>query len=427
MKMPQCEKSSMATVNHSFSKRTGKHLRYMLVGLGLAGLAGCAARPSLMSDDLRLMTFSEVKDTVVTKVSAAPQPSPEKIASAVAAVTITPVSSPVVSKDPAQCDYLREDALAQTDIMRSPSLRGSYNDSGKASLSLGMSLTDFGKANTVEEAADVRCRLYKAETGLRKIVFLSPQGLTASGFRAKSDLIQNQRTQLQKLKSDAMAAMGRGDIDHEKASGLIANIDKIFADASAAKSQADRRTNDLLGLNDNASILGQELLRAESDLHDLNSRMRTYDATDLSVSAGYNDDLNNQGLATNKNAFSAKINFSVKLGALLPQRFNHEERAKQARLRAVGEEGGMIWQVNTLRLAHERAIEGLVSSQSQLEAALAEARKLSKQLGSVPNPEFSGARIATKIQIVALESERAGVVGSIAEIRQNMQRLKTKG
>lgn len=402
--------------------------RKLAWGAVFIGLAGCAARPSLMRDDLRLMTFSEVKDVVVTKVSPARQASPEQVANAVASVTITPVASTVAPPDPAQCEYFREDAAAQTNIMRSPSLRGSYNDSGKASLSLGMSLTDFGKANTVEEAAEVRCRLYKAETGLRKIVFLSPQGLTASGFRAKSDLIQNRMKQLQNLKSDAMSAMRRGDIDHEKASGLIANIDKILADASAAKSQADRRTNDLLGLHDNASILGQELLRAESDLHDLNSRMRTYDATDLSVSAGYNDDLNNQGLATNKNAFSAKINFAVKLGALLPQRFDHEERAKQARLKAVGEEeGGMMWQVNTLRLAHERAIEGLVTSQSQLEAALAEARKLAMQLGSVPNPEFSGARIATKIQIVALESDRAGVMGSIAEIRKNILRLNTKG
>jgi hypothetical protein len=418
----------MATVNHSSFKRTDRKLVWGAVGLSLIGLAGCSARPSLMPDDLRLMTFSEVKEAVVTKVVPAANPSAKQIADAVSPVTITPVSSPVVPRDPAQCDYLREDAAAQTDIMRSPSLRGSYNDSGKASLSLGMSLSDLGKANTVEDAAEVRCRLYKAETGLRKIVFLSPQGLTASGFRAKSDLIGARRKLLQSLKSDTMAAMNRGDIDHEKASGLIANIDKIFADASAAKSQADRRTNDLLGVNDNASILGKELLRAESDLHDLNSRMRTYDATDLSVSAGYNDDLNNQGLATNKNAFSAKINFSVKLGALLPSRFDHEERAKQARLKAVGEEeGGMMWQVNTLRLAHERAIQGLVSSQSQLEAALAEARKLSRQLGSVPNPEFSGARIATRIQIVALESDRAAVVGSIAEIRKNMLRLKTKG
>ena len=381
-----------------------------------------------MPDDLRLMTFSEVKDAVVTKVVPDARPSAQQIASAVAPVTITPVSSPVVPRDPAQCDYLREDAAAQTDIMRSPSLRGSYNDSGKASLSLGMSLTDFGKANAVEDAAEVRCRLYKAESGLRKIVFLSPQSLTASGFRAKSDLIQNHHKQLQGLKSDAMAAMARGDIDHEKASGLIASIDKILADASEAKSQADRRTNDLLGTQDNASVLGRELLRAEADLHDLNSRMRTYDAVDVSVSAGYNDDLNSQGLATNKNAFSSKINFSVKLGALLPSRFDHEERAKQARLKAVGEEeGGMMWQVNTLRLAHERAIEGLVSSQSQLEAALSEAQKLLKQLGSVPNPEFSGARIAARIQIVALESDRAGVIGSIAEIRKNMVRLNTKG
>jgi hypothetical protein len=163
-------------------------------------------------------------------------------------------------------------------------------------------------------------------------------------------------------------------------------------------------------------------------LHDLNSRLRTYDAMDVSVSAGWNDDLNSQGLSTNKNALSAKLNFSVKLGSVLPQRFAHEERAKQARLQAVGEEeGGMMWQVNTLRLAHERAIEGLVSSQGQLEAALNEARRLLKQLNSVPNPEFAAARISAQVQVVALESDRAGVAGSIAEIRKNMIRLKTKG
>jgi hypothetical protein len=156
--------------------------------------------------------------------------------------------------------------------------------------------------------------------------------------------------------------------------------------------------------------------------------MRTFDAVDVSVSAGWNDDLNNQGISTNKNSFSSKINFSMKLGALLPQRFDHEERAKAARLKSVAsEEGGMLWQVNTLRLAHERAIEGLVASQVQLDQALAEARKLSRQLASVPNPEFAGARIAAKVQIAALEADRAGVIGSITEIRRNMTRLSLKG
>jgi hypothetical protein len=404
----------------------------MLAGLGLAGLAGCSAKPSLLADDMRLMTFSEVKDAVVTTV--VPEKSkPEQVAAAVLAepVKITPAASHsnavVPAKDPAQCEYFREDTFAQTDIMRSPTLRGSYNSSGKASLSMGMSISQFGKANTLEDSAEVRCRLYKAETGLRKLVFLSPQGLTASGFRAKYKTIDAQSGQLRSLKGQAMAAMQRGEIDHEKASGIVANIDKILADASVAKSQADRRTSDLLGLNDNASILGRELLRAEADLQDLNSRLRTYDATDLSVSTGWNDDLNTSGLNT-RNNFSAKVNFSVKLGALLPSRFDHEERAKQARLRAVGEEeGGMLWQVNTLRLAHERAIQGLVTSQAQLDAALAESRKLLRQLESVPNPEFSGARIGVKVQIVAYEADKAAVAGSLTEIRQNMARLKLKG
>jgi hypothetical protein len=426
----------MAIANHSSFKRVKHRLILGVAGLGLMGLAACSSNQSLLRDDLRLMTFSEVKDVVVTKVAPAPArpavPIPEKIAAALVEkpVVITPVSALVraAEKDPAQCDFLREDAAAQTNIMRSPSLRGSYNDSGKASLALGMSLTDFGKASVVEDAADVRCRLYKAETGLRKIVFLSPQGLTAAGFRAKADAIASRRKLLLALKNDATKAMNSGDIDHEKASGLISTIDKLLADASEARSQADRRTNDLLGSKDQASILGRELLRAESDLHDLNSRMRTFDAVDVSVSAGWNDDLNNQGLSTNKNSFSSKINFSMKLGALLPQRFDHEERAKAARLKSVAsEEGGMLWQVNTLRLAHERAIEGLVASQLQLDQALAEARRLSRQLASVPNPEFAGARIAAKVQIAALEADKAGVTGSISEIRHNMARLSLKG
>ncbi len=419
----------MAIANLSFSRRSPAFAAGMM-GLGLLGLAGCSSAPQLMPDDLRLMTFSEVKDAVSTTVATSKpevaQASPQAIAAAITPpVVITPVASRP-QRDPAQCEFLREDAAAQTDIMRSPSLRGSYNDTGKASLSLGMSLTDLGKANTVEEAAEVRCRLYKAESGLRKLVFISPQGLTAAGYRAKADSIRSSNRRLESLKAETRAAMNRGDIDHEKATGIIASIDKIFADAAAARSQADRRTNDLLGINDNASILGRELLRAEADLSDLNSRMRTYDAVDVSVSAGWNDDLNNQGVKTTSNDFSGKINVAVKLGALLPSRYGHEERAKQARLRAVSEEeGGMMWQVNTLRLAHERAIEGLIASQSDLDSALAEARRLARQLASVPNPEFAGARLTAAVQVVALESDRAAVAGSIAEIRRNMARLKT--
>mgnify|MGYP000892867986 CR=1 FL=1 len=43
------------------------------------------------------------------------------------------------------------------------------------------------------QSAEVRCRLYKAESGLHKLVFLSPQGLTAAGYRAKADTIQVER------------------------------------------------------------------------------------------------------------------------------------------------------------------------------------------------------------------------------------------
>lgn len=425
----------MATANHFSSERglegIKKGLAVSGVVAGLLGLAACSSSGSLLQDDLRLMTLSEVKEAVVETVAPAPvkTAAPAAVAEALAGakVVVTPAGSDAVRQEPTQCEFLREDALAQTDIMRSPTLRGSVNDSGKASMVVGMSLTDIGKADVVEDQANVRCRLYMAEAGLKKIVFLSPQGLTSAGYRAKADSILARRKSLLDLKQQARRAMMRGDIDREKATGLLAAIDKLMADASAARSQADRRTNDLLGAKDRASILGRELMRAEADLHDLNSRMRTFDAVDVSVSAGWNDDLNNQGLSTSKDSFSSKINFSVKLGALLPSRFDHEERAKAARLKALTEEGGMMWQVNTLRLAHERAIEGLVASQRELDGAIAEARKLSAQLTGVANPEFAGARIAARVQVAALEADRAGVAGSIAEIRRNLARLNVKG
>ncbi len=115
----------------------------------------------------------------------------------------------------------------------------------------------------------------------------------------------------------------------------------------------------------------------------------------------------------------------MKLGAMNPQRFRHEAAAKDAKLRAIkDEEGGALWQVAVLRRAHERALDGLVQQQAQLDAAIRKAEALAKTLASVDNPDFEPPLVQAKMQLIKLRADRAAVEGSIGEIRETMAKLR---
>jgi hypothetical protein len=411
----------MAHANLCCSRKRG-----ITLAMALLTLAGCAGQSALLGEGLRLSILEPPKEVRVVTSADAVVLKPSVIETASTRTVITPVAA-VPARLPAWCEYLTEDTAAQTTIMRSPRLQGSTADDGKSSVSLGVSLSDFAKANVMEETAEARCRRYMAESGLQKLVFLSPQGLTGAGFRAKAKAVGDHKADIQALRRRVSQAMADGDLDREKATALMGMADQILTEGANAKSQADRRTSDLLGAKDHASILGRELLRAEADLEELNSRMRTFDAIDVSMSAGWSDDVTRDNFSVDRNGFSGKISVSMKLGAALPQRFEHEERAKQAKLRAISEEGGTLWQVNALRLAHERAIEGLVESSSKIDNAIAETHKLLAALKGVEAPEFQAPGIQARFRLIQLETDKAAVQGSIAEIRANMKRLKANG
>jgi hypothetical protein len=401
-------------------------LKGSALSVGLLVLAGCTGQSALLPDGLRRMTMQDETEIVVAHTEPKLAAAPLKPTVTSKAILIQPASSKSEGL-PAWCEYLQEDTYAQTTIMRSPRLNGSFSDDGKASVGLGLSVVDFAKANLLEETAEARCRRYMAESGLQKLVFLSPQGLTSAGYRAKHDSVQKSIKELQALRRKVSQAMLDGFLDREKATVLMGLADQLMAEGAAAKSQADRRTGDFLGKKDHASLLGREMLRAEADLEDLNSRMRTFDNVDLSVSAGWSDDVTRDNFAINSEGFSGKVSMSIKLGAAMPSRFEHEERAKQAKLRAISEEGGALWQVNVLRLAHERAIAGLEESRLKIDSAMSEAHKLLKALDGVRNPEFQGTVYSARIRMMQLKSDKAAVEGSLAEIRTNLKRLKTTG
>ena len=405
----------------SFSRKAA-----LLVLTSVLGMAGCTAGAGLLAGrdgpgELRLVTLdSSPEITASTSAITGAPTNPD-------AVQIRPATFETndESENSAWCRYLKEDSAAEATILRSPTISGNVDDGGKAAVSLGLSVSSFTKANLIEKAARVKCRRYLAEAGLQKLAFITPQGLTAAGFRAKSVSILARKDDLAELRQQIKYELRRGNITVEKATSLSVLIDQINAEGNAAKSQADRRLADDFGKPLGAAILGEDLIKAEAELEDINNRIRTADAMDVSLSAGWNDSTFDDGFDAPEDSFSGKISFSIKLGALSPQRFAHERRAKEARLTAIrDQEGGTLWQIQMLHKAHTRALAGLSESQTKLNEALAEAIKLVTVLSSVQSPEFAGTLIAAKIQVIRLRADKAAIDGSIEEIEQNMKRLR---
>jgi hypothetical protein len=223
-------------------RSSSKKLAAVLLVLAAAGCAGGANR--LLEGRER----SELRLAMVDPLAVAPAPvaavEPVQIMPAAAApdVTIEPVAAPVevLRETSAWCRYLKEDSAAQANILRSPSLGGSLNDEGNASVTLGLSMASFAKAHLVEEAAEAKCRRYLAESGLQKLVFVSPHELTGAGFRAKFEAVSARLSEVQGLRADIAAHLASGAIDAETAAGLGVAINQFVASGSEARWSAGR-------------------------------------------------------------------------------------------------------------------------------------------------------------------------------------------
>ena len=156
--------------------------------LALLTLAGCAATSGLVDKTgLRLSSLDQ-EPRIIAVEDPPLKPTVDD------SVIVVPASNDNLL--PAWCEHIVEDTAAQTIIMRSPTLSGSLTDEASASLSLGMSLSSYVKAGLLETAADAKCRRYIAESELQKLIFVSPQGLTAAGFSAKAKSIRASKAEI---------------------------------------------------------------------------------------------------------------------------------------------------------------------------------------------------------------------------------------
>jgi hypothetical protein len=406
---------------HPGRRSSSSRTAALFVLTAVLGISGCAGRTAMLGGDqpLRLNT---INDTPQIAAATAPSPRIAPVAESPASEDIVATAAPAARS--AWCEYLAEDAAADATILRAPTLGGQVDDAGKSSVSLSLSLSGLRKAKLIEESAEARCRRHLAEAGLQKMAFLAPQDLSAAGFRSRARAITSQAATLEKLRVRVRREMNAGNLTADRAAALTAIIDNLYSIAAEARSQADRRDTMGAPLTGAAAEYGAALLRAEDDLDAINSQIRTADAFDVSLEAGYSDADVNDGFDSADEGISGKVKFSMKLGAFAPQRYEHERRAKAARLAAIrNQEGGALWQIGALREAHLRAIAGLEESRGRLERAIAETSRFMAVVDSTPEQEFAGASIEARLRMIQLESDRAAVTGSLAEIRSKLKTL----
>lgn len=381
------------------------------------GLSGCANGTALLTGgDAPEAKAPALRHTLVEDTAAA------------SAAAIQPAADVAAQDEPrsAWCTYLKENAAADAALLRSPTLSGTIDDEQKGSVNLSLSISSLSRAALIEKQARVNCRRYLAETGLQKVVFLAPQTLSAAGYRARYKAVEARAAGLEVLRKRIRSETAAGNLAADKAAGLTAMIDGLYADAAAARSEYERRSGAEDALTGPAAAYSAELMAAEADLSAIDSKLRTADAFDVSLSAGYSDGDVGDGFDSVHDGVNGKLSFSMKLGAFTPGRFEHERRARDARIAAIrDQEGGALWQIRALRDAHLKAISGLEESQARIEKAIAGTKRYLALVSNTPDPDFTGPAIEARIRMVQLEADIAAVTGSLAEIKRKLKQLGT--
>ena len=340
--------------------------------------------------------------------------------SAVRKVEIRPAATPKSQ----WCRYLDNDAAARATMLRAPTVSGDINDDGRKSASMSYDVMDIRRAQLIESTAEAKCRRYLANSALNQIVVVAPNDLTRAGFAAKARIVSNRTSKLRAIKTLVRRELKTGNLDRSQATTLTLAVDKVLADGSKASSEAAKRQGNVAYDIKNVRHLAAQLFKAERDLADINSNIRSAEAVSVNLEGGWREGFVQNGIRVQNSSMFGGVKVSVKLGAFNPARKTYETIANRARIKALGSEPGSIfWKIDQLIAAHQRGRNGLISSRNQLIGARANAGRLKANLPA-GDPTYLARRYKTEIQIIKLDSEIAGVKASIRQLDANLRKLR---
>ncbi len=321
------------------------------------------------------------------------------------------------------CNYLKENAAAETTILKAPTVSGQINDSGRKTASVSYDLVNVARAHLIEKGAQVKCERFKANSALKRVIVIAPNNLTRAGFAAKAKSISANRSRLRSVKSEIRRQLNIGNLDRNQSTVLILAADQILADGAKASSESAKRQGLVAFDIQNSADMARQLIKAERDLAEIKSDIRSADAVSVNLEGGWRDGLTQNGLTVQKDSLFGGVKVSVKLGAFNPSRKRHEEAALAARLRAHRyEPGSVFWKIAQLIAAHKRARSGLVASKRRLIMARENVQRLQSNLPA-NDPAYMAKRFGVVIEGVKLDAEIKAVSASIRQLDANLSKL----
>ena len=414
----------MLAVHHYSSSL--KHLVLVLLSFGLAACSSVGI--DLASSNTPPPPRANTMEALVVRTTSIAHPGKP-----IAKPAIKPANKPLIiparssvekTEKSAWCTYMSETAAADATVMRAPTISASINKDGNKAVGVNYDVVGIARAELLDAAAEAKCRRYMANAALNRMTVAAPNVLSRAGYRAKSSVISRRSRKLRAIKTLVRRELATGNLDRAQATKLLLASDTVMADGGKARSEAAKRQGLMPFDLNNLAQLSQQLLKAERDLTDINSNIRSADAVSVNLNGSWREAGNNAGALVPKSDFYGGVNVSIKLGALNPLRFSHERAAAQARLRAYrSEPGSVFWKLRELEVAQIRGRNGLAGTLRSLKASQAVAMRQKSSLPS-NDPAFLAPRYGVEIKLIQLEAEIAGIRATLAQIDRNLGKLR---
>ncbi|MEZ5870792.1 MAG: hypothetical protein R3D32_02895 [Nitratireductor sp.] len=325
------------------------------------------------------------------------------------------------------CDYLVNNANAQAEIIASPSVSASTDDSGNYSVNIGVNLLDYRRAELVRQSGEVKCNQHTASRVISSAMQLADEAALLASAVAKEAYLRGKAGEMEKINSKARNLASSGDITSQQA-------DAVFRLVAARKAEMENARSDIEKRKDFPSVEGwqiagrnRELVEAETRLQGIDREIRTLDALSIDIEGGYRaiqaDAL--LGDPASEDVY-AKVKLGLKLGALSPRRRAYEDAAMAARQNSLNEElGGPIWRATYAESSGAKALPGLKRARDQISAARNSAEKTAANLAASDRPELVANGLAVRLEAIGHGAELAGANAAIMQIEQNLRRLGT--
>ncbi len=409
--------------------------RTSVIVVALAVLTGCSAVTTgktgfaLKSD--KSVSGAEVKDiasepTIDSIISGATKPSKQAAAKPFT-IDVNGSRRSVAREKTAACRYLEANAAAEAAIIGSPTVNASSDEDGSGSVSLGMNLLDFKKADLVRASGEAKCRLHESSKNVEATLGLGVEATKFAHAWAKQNHIRQNLRNLNAVQARANSLVKQGIITTQDANSIEMSVAELKSTMEINQAEASQRAN-LPAVNaERIKSSHGSLIAATNDLQNIERDIRSNDAFQFSVSAGYryNDTFNDNLQRDDNGGAFARVSVGVRLGALSAQRQQFESDASLARLDALVEENsGAIWKSEFSTRAMKDMSSDLRKSERELIAAVAETNETIAKLNTEDSPEVVKAMLIAKIEKVRIGANLAAVRAAIGQLEENRRNIR---